>query len=406
MPSLRLLLSVLVATACVALSGQALAQTINLNEGGIQRTNSFRTSTQNPLWISKADCVSNDAYFFPLTFSGYASNDSLEVWVGGADGSCQEDDDRKGESQRCWQVGRVDPTGTGATLEIPVRRIVAENYDGDEDSTYEDDVCDVETDSTSARAISLYFMFINDGVFKAGYKWQTHMDLVGPAPPDDVEVGEGDTILVLDWDDNDDEDQVSYRFYCDPPPGEEQVDTGGGPIDASTAFNADVVVPILDAAADGEAGVEGGTDAGPDDAGEAGTDGSTSDAATVPSGPSGNCETSALYEGADPPEDEKYLCGTGSGTSGRITGLINGQRYAVAIASVDSVGNLGKLSNVECNSPTIVNDFYRVYRDAGGQAGGGFCAASGGVGHGAGVSGLVLIALAALGGSLRRRRHS
>ena len=348
-----------------------------------------------------------------MSFSGYASGDSLEVWVAGADGSCDDDNDRKGDSQRCWKVGRVNPTGTAATMEIPVRRIVAEDYDGDEDSTYDEDICDLETDSTSARTITLYFMFINDAVYKAGVYWQTKMDLVGPEPPGEVEVGVGDTILVLDWDDNDDEDQTSYRFYCDPPIGEEGTSSGSGVLpttDASTAFAADVTVEASDAAdaeVDAEAGVEASTtDASTTDASDAGSDADAEETSTETTGPSGTCETEVLYEGADPPEDEKYLCGTGSGTSGRITGLVNGQRYAVAVASVDSVGNVGQLSNVECNTPTIVDDFYRVYRDAGGKAGGGFCAASGGVGHGAGVSGLILIALAAIGGSLRRRRHS
>lgn len=403
---LRFLLAVFTAMACFTFGTQALAQTIDLTEGSIKRSNSFRTSSQNPLWISKADCLSNDAFFFPLTVSGQASGDQLEVWVGGQNADCTDDEDRSGANQLCWQVYEGVPTSTGLTVEVPVRNIVAEDLEDNGDTNYGEEICETTQTTTAPRAIDLYFMFINDRVFKGGYKWQTQVDLAGPNPPQDVSVGEGDSILVIEWSDTGDTDQVGYNFYCDPPPGEETVDPGGVPLSGpdmpmdggATTYAADVQVPVLDASDDAMGDAEGGTDASTGDA--------APDTSTGTTGPSGSCETYVLYEGAEPPEDPKYLCGSASGTSGRVKGLVNGVTYAVAVAGTDSVGNVGKLSNVDCNSPTIVNDFYRVYRDAGGQAGGGFCTASGGVGHGAGVSGLILIALAAVGGSLRRRRLS
>ena len=62
----RLLLSLLIAVACVVVSGQAFAQTISLTESGITRTNSFRTSTQEPTWISKEDCNQQRCVHLPV----------------------------------------------------------------------------------------------------------------------------------------------------------------------------------------------------------------------------------------------------------------------------------------------------------------------------------------------------
>jgi hypothetical protein len=40
---------------------------------------------------------------------------------------------------------------------------------------------------------------------------------------------------------------------------------------------------------------------------------------------------------------------------------------------VDAVGNVSKLSSIECAAPVEATDFYESYRNRGGQAGGGVC---------------------------------
>lgn len=65
-------------------------------------------------------------------------------------------------------------------------------------------------------------------------------------------------------------------------------------------------------------------------------------------------------------------------TSAQITGLTDNVTYAVAVSAVDSFGNPGPPSSPLCNFPAPVIDFFDLYRDAGGQAGGGFCAIRGG----------------------------
>jgi hypothetical protein len=100
-----------------------------------------------------------------------------------------------------------------------------------------------------------------------------------------------------------------------------------------------------------------------------------------------------------------------------IKGLTDGVTYAVAVAAVDNSGNPGPpsaQSPTTCNYPAPVNDFYALYRGAGGQAGGGFCALQGGTkldaSSGSPVSSTIALgtlgaAAIAVGRRRRRRRR-
>jgi hypothetical protein len=86
--------------------------------------------------------------------------------------------------------------------------------------------------------------------------------------------------------------------------------------------------------------------------------------------------------------------------------LINGHQYAVAVAAYDDDLNVGAVSNLGCQTPAPVTDFWDRYKDDGGLAGGGFCSLEA---PGAPVAGSVLglgmgAAVVALG--RRRRRRS
>jgi hypothetical protein len=64
----------------------------------------------------------------------------------------------------------------------------------------------------------------------------------------------------------------------------------------------------------------------------------------------------------------------GTSSTFLIKGLLDEVNYNVVVAAVDNFGNVGPPSGVACGIPAPVNDFWKDYRDAGGQAGGGFCA--------------------------------
>jgi hypothetical protein len=56
--------------------------------------------------------------------------------------------------------------------------------------------------------------------------------------------------------------------------------------------------------------------------------------------------------------------------------LDNNFPWAVAVAAEDSVNNIGNLSNLACGIPKDIRGFYEAYRQAGGEAGGGYCSFS------------------------------
>jgi hypothetical protein len=87
-----------------------------------------------------------------------------------------------------------------------------------------------------------------------------------------------------------------------------------------------------------------------------------------------------------------------------VKGLLDGVNYNVVVSAVDNFGNVGPPSTQQCAIPAPVNDFWKDYRAAGGQAGGGFCALEA-VGAPAGST----VAFGAFGAfvvaGLRRRRN-
>jgi hypothetical protein len=87
-----------------------------------------------------------------------------------------------------------------------------------------------------------------------------------------------------------------------------------------------------------------------------------------------------------------------------ITGLKNGVTYHVVVSAVDNFGNIGPPSSPPvCDFPAPVNDFWKIYRTDGGQAGGGFCALEA-VGAPAGSTVAFAGAGALVIAGLRRRR--
>lgn len=98
--------------------------------------------------------------------------------------------------------------------------------------------------------------------------------------------------------------------------------------------------------------------------------------------------------------DPSYLCSNllTTSTDWRIKILQNDIKYLVGVASVDKHGN-ASLDTTYVQAPVLSKDFYRAYRDAGGEASG--CAYGARGPGGAALAGLALLALVRLRG--RRR---
>jgi hypothetical protein len=87
-----------------------------------------------------------------------------------------------------------------------------------------------------------------------------------------------------------------------------------------------------------------------------------------------------------------------------VSGLTDGDTYTMAVSAVDFFGNPGPPSVEQCATPMPVNDFYKLYREGGGTAGGGFCtiAAVGSRGGSSAFGIGIMVTVVAL--SIRRQR--
>jgi MYXO-CTERM domain-containing protein len=409
-------------------SGKSFATvTVALTEASITRQTALRDQSQNPLWISRADCLADDVMTFPLYVSGSFGGYGLEVWVGGSSNDCKTTEARNTTTGTCWKVYEGSASTNSISIPIKVRDIVAQNKPVDDggpgSGTLED--CSPALSTTAAVQIAIYFMFIDpsDQSNQGGVLYKMAYDLLGPNAPGTVTVGQGDTMLKINWTQSTDTDLVGYQFFCEKAGATSNVqpfDAANGDVENEDGSIDSPPAPPpapADDASDEDSGVEdvaeastpadtSGVDATSDTGvSDAETDG---DAEASTTHIEGTCNSKGyallLYQGDNP--DPALKCGQVTGlttTTGRVTGLVNGDIYSIAIAGYDAVGNVGKLSNVVCEEPWPVDDFYKLYREAGGQGGGGFCSV-GSVGQSAGMAGLGLMGMAAIAGLVRRRR--
>jgi uncharacterized protein (TIGR03382 family) len=372
----------------------AAAQVIDVVENTLIRSNGTRPIGQSPTWVSYDDCIEDDILTLSVNLQGF-SGFNLEVWAT-TSGSCQELSTREGSAAACWLVARQTPSISQQSVSIRARDIVAQNKNNGSTTgwgpgTGKLESCESKQENT---AVSLYFMLVDNGhnVQGTSEPYASGIDLIGPDPPTDLSAGIGEEQLIVKWGRSSTAtDRRGYRVYCDPP-------RGGATAPASSPMAVDGGADAdIDAASDAATTTDAGTalpDASPSDAGaESGTGGAP---AANPDCPS------ALVPGERP--DEAYFCGsTSSQVATRVEaeGLSNGVLYAVAVAGVDQVGNTGVLSETVCGTPQIVDDFFELYRRAGGKAGGGFCQVSGE--PATGFLALLAAALGALGWRRMRR---
>lgn len=359
-----------------------------------------RPSGLKPEGISHQDCIDDQKIRFSMQLAAPEPGASLQVWAGlGGASNCHDQTSRSGSNATCWPVVPGIPLEVSPVVDIPVRAIMAgappfkpvEPAQGDE-------MCG----RIDLATISVQVLYFSPGQLaqpSRSDEVSLEVDTVGPAPPSGLRTLPGNQRIVVEWQNISGEGGVSLltgvRAYCDV--------AGGGPQtpeEPSAPENCEEV-PV-----EGDAGEDAGTTLVCDDAG-----------APPPQAPPGaGCSSPNLSSrGGEPivPDEafnQKYECGSLFGSTGAslvATGaagrpLENGTRYAVAVAATDDFANVGPLSGVVCEHPEQTNDFWENYKEAGGTAGGGLCAATN-IGAPAGsASALALAALAA--GSILRRR--
>jgi hypothetical protein len=338
----------------------------------------------------------------------------------------------------CWPLASAggalnNPSPTTLPFHIRAQDLVAHQV-GTPPTTYSPaggDACYVQTADT-AIPLNVWFLPIDTSGNAVGtaYKYSITTDLMGPPPPSVQPLSIGDTLLVVNWTASTDPDIAGYAVFMDPTPGNEAqgpVSDGGG---GDTGGTVETICPDTGAPpADGSTDGDDGGDASPADAGDAGcyqvivnnggggsgqgtcsstllsgTGSLVSDAGGVTTDDSGVQTTTYGGGISNIPLSYKVAeIDDKAANTATVAGLSNGYTYNVVVSALDGSGNIGPPSSEVCDSPQPVDDFWKRYRDAGGQAGGGFCALEA-AGSRAG-SAVFAVGLAAAGAAWARRRR-
>ncbi|HYO97828.1 MAG TPA: hypothetical protein VER33_25150 [Polyangiaceae bacterium] len=402
MASSRVWSSVLMLALGVSMVASAQAQTlggIGVTVGTNLQRREGRDQGLKLESITYADCIAGgadpaqwDYLEVPLTYS-QSQGRKLQVWAG-TDARCADDADRAiaGEGI-CWQVFTGDPV---RELRLPVRRLLP----GAGDATTPA-ICE----TAQQDQLTLFFMLVRGTSSDDTTVAQLEMDydLIGPSAPTGVAVNAGEERLTLKWSSSDDESD-RYEVFCEEAlapgtggsggsptstGGTAGTDSGGtaGTDGGGTAGASDGGTAATAGASGGnEAGGGAGTDsgAGADSQAAAGTSGGGTSGGTAGSTASGGsggrsnnaCGAATLRPGQRPPaalRRGRTSGGPGQGSTGSATGLKNFVRYACGVAALDESSNVGPLSELRCETPIEVTDYFEAYRRAGGTAGGGYC---------------------------------
>jgi hypothetical protein len=372
------------------------------------------------------ECIGNGTVTIPFTLVS-PGDDDLWVWAGIT--SCENDDTRSENlGGRCRDLGRLD---NERNAELRVRDILLPALPS---GSTPDEVCT----ALSKGSVSVFLMLMDGPTRTvSSAKVDFNFDFEGPSAPEIDRVGIGEEQLFVRWDASGASDIDGYYVFCEAvaPEGSAPASGGASSTGGATATSgasaggasaaggagtgatsAEGGAPDAEGGApDAEGGTTaaGGTTAGGATAGGATAGGATAGGATAggatvggataaggttasqagnssgggatsssggSTGPvfggSGNCRTTRLIPGSRPPADGVYRSRKYSrtATSGGSAELENFVRYACAVAGIDSKGNVGNLSDVECATPEPVTDFFEAYDRAGGRGGGGFCA--------------------------------
>ncbi len=381
-----------------------------------------RPQNLNPTWINYNDCKNDIRLQFTILVSGLPCSDTIQVWAGTVD--CTQVSARQANSgaTHCWPVTGIGAFAMSATSTADIRAqdIVAYITNPEPPTTFAYSGihgCQSQA-SPGGVALSLYFMAIEaDGQTVDGTSgvYAFGADLVGPYPPSNVTAGVGEDLIIVNWTPAVDSTIQGYNIYCQ---NQGQTTDAGVVIPDATLICPDtgVVPTIPDAFAEGAVPDTGTTT--PDAAGchlvnvlDAGARGASScvsnalvneftvspnttatdggDAAVVVP-----VQTDASSDGSAPigvvgisDIPGMYLCGqVGGNTTNSYTvqnfldggpNIKDGTQYAVTVAATDGTGNTGIIGNLSCVIPSPVIDFWTAYTNAGGLAGGGFCALEG-----------------------------
>jgi hypothetical protein len=357
--------------------------------------------------------VNDDVITVPLIVS-YPLNFTFEVWVANHADCTLPANRTGGQSPICSRILSTTTLATpNTTVDLHVRDIMyGLNHPGSSNAAGSGTLADCDAPSQSnpqPQSLDIWFMFLNGQAVDSSTDLGITFALLGPSPPGGISVGSADGFLKVSWTPPNPGTVAGFYFFCSPKPGTE-LPGGGRRLDAGD------IVGGGGASGTGGAGGSSGTGGTCDidasnDAGDASctTDSSGSGGAGGSGGSSGTgvatgtgCDILGELSGGASPTQALFAsngCGSADGATanaGLVTGLVNGNTYAISVAAYDSLGNTGVLSVPTCGIPLQVDDFITTYRTAGGTAGGSsFCSVSSlGRGSRSGAAGAMLVGAA------------
>ncbi len=320
------------------LSSSVSAQTLTakIRDGSPERS---ETRTYKPYFVNQQDCTDNIEFEFELTVSPAGESD-IEVWVGEGTQDCSTTAQQ--DTSDCWS-----PTSFIQSLETDFHSLTASQLVPEGD-------CSGGTGTTSA-SVRIFFILNGSIIAEPTYVGTDGFgfDLGAPAAPVIVTANAGEERIHLAVTPTNGTN-LEYKLYCRPTEAEGTTTTTTTTLDSGTTNTA-----VSDAGTSEDGGIADG-----------GRTESSTDTQTTITTTTGGCAFST------PPTDAD-LCGkiSASEASSPSTDdhLTIGLEYAVVMVAVDQNGNESLPSNVECATPMVVNDFFELYKDAGGVGGGGFC---------------------------------
>jgi len=260
-----------------------------------------------PTQISREDCLTDDRIGFTLQleqYQGYA----LELWAG--DG-CDDLSARQPNTVTCWKLLDAQPHGQIFETSVGVQALLSGRTNGSiagDGSSSNVPACQPTSAVLAPQVLSLFAMLLDTNGFTVSSSvWKSTYKLVPPPPLGVVSVASGDrqlsvqlSTMVTDLAFN------GVELFCDPAPND----------------------PNLAASAEP----------------------TTNDAGTFVAACSPSTE---LVAGVDAASLQHLHCGSGSKSTltAVANGLVNGVSYNIAVASVDTYGNVGPLSGIACQVP-------------------------------------------------------
>lgn len=274
----------------------AQSATVTISQIGVTRDHQDRAGKVPITQINRKDCLTEDAFGLPVQLTRYQGY-ALELWAGDA---CDLKFNRNPTTATCWQLASLQPERSLTTIQIPVRDLLSGR-------TSLDAPCDAVNDAYSPQTLAIYAMLLDGaGSVFASAIYKTSYKLRGPYPPDIDYVSSGDGRLLVKLTGTDvDSYYDGVALFCDPPPAAADALANT----QTTTDNAGVFVPV--------------------------------------------CSASELVPGADASLLQDLSCGTAhkSALIPVANGLTNGVSYNIALAGVDTYGNVGSLSSVACQVP-------------------------------------------------------